>query len=258
MPRLTGQICRIDDVSCDDRQQMLSLMGRHYENVDREEFEADFRQKDWVIVARDRDDSRVHGFSTQTLYSQEVSGRTVRILFSGDTIVDRRFWTSNPLSQLWGRLAISLIDAYPSEPLYWFLISKGYKTYRFLPVFFREFYPRCDRPTPAWAERLIAEVASTRYGPRYDPGAGIITASEDGCRLREAIAEVTPDRLKNPHVAFFDRVNPGHARGDELCCIAPLSRENFNRKAFRVIGADEGSLAFDLLGRESQSTASGG
>ena len=245
--RLTGKICRIADVSCGDREQMFSLMRRHYENVDRHEFESDFRQKDWAIVARDPEDGRVQGFSTQMLYLQEVNGQTVRILFSGDTIVDRRFWTRNPLAQLWGWLAVSLIDAYPNDQLYWFLISKGYKTYRFLPMFLREFYPRYDMLTPAWARRLISEISATRFGPRYEESKGIIAASKDGCRLRATVAEVTADRLKDPHVAFFDRVNPGHCSGDELCCIAPLSRDNFNRKAFRVIGTiDEGSLPINL------------
>jgi hypothetical protein len=257
--RLTGRICRIDDVSSGDREQMFSLMRRHYENVDRHAFESDFDQKDWVIVATDVNEGRVYGFSTQTLYRQEFNGQSVRILFSGDTIVDRRFWASNPLSQLWGRLALSLIDAYPDDRLYWFLISKGYKTYRFLPVFFREFYPRYDKPTPRWAKRLICEVSSTRYGHRFKEPTGIVVASRDGCRLRQAVADVTPDRLRNPHVAFFDRVNPGHAGGDELCCVAPLSRENFNRKAFRVIGAtDEVSIGLDLFDRDSQSAMSGG
>jgi hypothetical protein len=255
--RLTGQTCRIDDVSREDRAQMFWLMQQNYHHVDRDTFEADFRQKDWVIVARTPGDDRVQGFSTQTVYWQKAGGRRVRILFSGDTIVDRKYWSSNPLSQLWGRLALSLIDSCPDQPLYWFLISKGYKTYRFLPVFFREFYPRYDRPTPAAINDLISDVAVARYGSRYDHGKGIITACPNGCRLRESVAAVTADRLKNPHVAFFDRVNPGHVQGDELCCLAPLSRHNFNRKALRVIGTDRVPLVLDCGDRDFPRIPSG-
>ena len=42
---------------------------------------------------------------------------------------------------VWGGLALSLIDERPGAELYWFLIAKGYKTYRFLPVFFRSSIP---------------------------------------------------------------------------------------------------------------------
>ena len=50
---------------------------------------------------------------------------------------------------------LALLDARPRAEFYWFLISKGYKTYRFLPLFFREFYPRHDAPTPAWAKEIL-------------------------------------------------------------------------------------------------------
>jgi hypothetical protein len=56
--------------------------------------------------------------------------------------------------------------------------------------------------------------------------------------LREGVAEVTPARLRDPFVRFFHERNPGHVRGEELCCLAPLTRENFTPAAYRVIGAE--------------------
>jgi hypothetical protein len=46
----------------------------------------------------------------------------------------------------------------------------------------------------------------------------------------------SPDRLRDPFVRFFVERNPGHARGDALCCLAPLTRANFTPAAYRVIG----------------------
>ena len=48
----------------------------------------------------------------------------------------------------WGRLMLSLEEVGAGQHLYWLLTSKGYKTYRFLPVFFNEFYPCFSSPTP--------------------------------------------------------------------------------------------------------------
>ena len=56
------------------------------------------------------------------------------------------------------------------------------------------------------------------------------------------VADVTPERLRDPHVAFFVRRNPGHARGDELCCLAPLTRANFTPAAYRVIGPEAAAV----------------
>ncbi len=234
--RLTGQICNVVDLSQQDRRQMYELMQRYYANVRQADFDRDLKEKQSVIVAREPGNNSVAGFSTQTVTSSIFDGESVRVLFSGDTIVDHRYWGRNPLAQLWGRLVLSLIDQFPDEPLYWFLISKGYKTYRFLPVFFRAFYPRYDQPTPDWAQRLTASVATERFGDRFEANRGIVVADPDGCRLRADVAEVTGRRLRDPHIAFFSRRNPQHTKGDELCCIAALTRENFESSAYRVIG----------------------
>jgi hypothetical protein len=139
---------------------------------------------------------------------------------------------------LWGRFVLGLIDAAPDEPLDWFLISKGYRTYRFLPVFFREFYPRHDTPTPPEVLARLDAFGSIKFPARYDSAAGVVRADGDGCRLRPGVADIPPPRLSDPHVRFFAEQNPRHALGDELCCLAPLSRANFTRAAWRVM--DEG------------------
>ncbi len=125
---------------------------------------------------------------------------------------------------MWGRLALSLVKAHPGAELYWFLISQGYKTYRFLPVFFHEFYPGFLAPTPERAQRAIDALALARYPHAYDRQAGVIRAGARQYRLQEGLADVTPARLRDDHVRFFQTRNPGHERGDELCCLAPLSR----------------------------------
>src|SRR5262249_6615643 len=172
------------------------------------------------------------------LLEVEVAGRPVKALFSGDTIVAREYWGDNALSHVWGRLALSLIDSLGEGELYWFLLSKGYKTYRFLPVFFREFYPRHDVATPAWARAVLDALARSRYPDAYDSALGILRGGPGKDRLREGIAGVTPERLHDPHVRSFVGRNPGHAQGEELCCLAPLTRENFTPAAYRVLGEE--------------------
>jgi hypothetical protein len=162
----------------------------------------------------------------------------VRALFSGDTIIDRRHWGDSALARVWGRLALALLDEHPAEELYWFLISKGYKTYRFLPVFFQEFYPRPEVPTPGRVAEVLDALARCKFPREYDPGRGIVRAGPGKEYLRDEVAPVTPGRLADPHVRFFVERNPGHLWGDELCCLAPLTRANFTPAAYRVLGAE--------------------
>ena len=236
--QLDGRIVKREDLAISERDQMFDLMSDYYINMDRATFESDLAEKRWVILATDQEEAQIRGFSTQTLLEVSYRGRPIRALFSGDTIVHRAYWARNPLAKLWGRFALSLIRRDFSEPLYWFLITKGYRTYRFLPVFFHEFYPRYDQPTPRWARDTIDAFARSKFPDAFDQDSGIVKTSMSGPHLKPGIAEMSSSRLRDPDVRFFHAMNPGHTRGDELCCIAPLTRENFTAAAYRVIDAD--------------------
>lgn len=240
--RLSARLTATADVSAAQRDALFALMERHYVNVRRDVFDADLADKSWVILIREPVGGELCGFSTQTLLDADVDGRPVKALFSGDTIIDRRHWGDQALAHVWGHCALSLIAAHPGVELYWFLLSKGYKTYRFLPLFFGEFYPRHDAPTPPWAKAVLDSLARSRYPDDYDAQAGIIRAGSWQYRLREGLADITPERLRDAQVRFFHMANPGHERGDELCCLAPLTGANFTPAAYRVIGAEPVSL----------------
>lgn len=232
--KLIGRVVQVGQLDNNDHQQMLRLMDQHYENVCPVTFQSDLQEKLWVIQLFDSNTNELCGFSTQTLIDIAVDGRPIRALFSGDTIIDRRRWGDQALAYAWGEFALQLVDRSPDQELWWFLISAGYKTYRFLPVFFHEFYPRFDRPTPPEIAAIIDALARHKASDSYDPAAGVIRAGTHQYRLREGIADITPERLRDPHIQFFANKNPGHICGDELCCVARLSRDNFTRAAHRI------------------------
>lgn len=233
----TGQLVRVTDITPYQRNEMFALMDGYYEQVTRSAFEADLDEKQWGILLLEEGTGRVLGFSTQLILQLRVDDRPIRALFSGDTIIDRNAWGQQNLFQISGWLLRWMIDTYPHDELYWYLISKGYKTYRFLPLFFHEYYPCYDEATPAQIAAVIDALSLSRFPDNYDREAGIVKANEkSGCRLRPGVADITTERLRDPHIRFFDNRNPGHARGDELCCIAPLSLTNFTRVAYRAMG----------------------
>jgi hypothetical protein len=240
--QLEGKLIQAAALSADMRDQMFALMDASYEGVSRANFTADLSEKEWVIQLFDRRTRELCGFSTQMLLPIKVADRSIWALFSGDTIISREHWGDTALSHVWGRLALSLIDRLAGAELYWFLISQGYKTYRFLPLFFHEFYPRHDQPTPDAMRSLLDAIAVSRYSREYDASNGVIRAAPSQYRLRPGLADITPERLCDPHVRFFQARNPGHLHGDELCCLAPLTRANFTRAAYRVIGREPVAL----------------
>lgn len=209
--RLQGRLVAVPDVSATERDAMFALMDRHYVGVRREKFDADLDEKHWVIQLWDSRTETLRGFSTQRLLHQTVAGQPVLALFSGDTIVAREHWGDNALAHVWGRLALRLIDRHPNVPLYWFLLSKGYKTYRYLPLFFYQYYPCVDRHLPWPAKVVLDALASSHYPGCYDPATGVVHGDAGKDRLRPDVAPITEGRLQDRHVRFFVQRNPGHA-----------------------------------------------
>ena len=231
---LSGEVRPVARLSSREREEMFSLMERYFSNVSRAVFERDLSEKEWCILLTD-DSGRVKGFSTMMLVRSVVDGRPVAAVYSGDTIVDREHWGESVLSRLWSRHAFDLASGTPEERVYWFLLSSGYKTYRFLTTFFKEFYPTYERQTPPGEKRVMHVLAHSRFPGRFDSDAGVVRP-EYSAPLRFGVAEVTDRRLADPHVAFFVSANPGYARGDELVCITRLAKENLTPAGRRMLG----------------------
>jgi hypothetical protein len=217
---------------------MYELLESYFAGTDRARFDADLQEKDLVILLRDAATGRVQGFSTLMRMCDRVDGRDVIAFFSGDTIVDRDYWGETELSRAWGQTVYAEVDRIradrPDASIYWFLICSGYKTWRFLPVFFRRFYPNPSEATPDRMRRIADALAAKKFGDEYRPDAGVVRFRR-AMPLRHGVASVTPERLRDARVAFFVEKNPGHACGDELVCLAELTRENLTRAGERMV-----------------------
>ncbi len=148
-----------------DRASMLALLDEHFEGVSASRFERDLEEKDWVILLKDRASGALAGFTTFMRFACPAEPGVVAF-FSGDTIVRRAAWTETLLARAWAQLAFGLASREADAETYWFLICSGFRTYRFLPVYFREFHPRFDAATPARAAQIAARLASAKFGMR--------------------------------------------------------------------------------------------
>jgi hypothetical protein len=218
-------------------EHLYRLHARSYEGSDPARFRADLGEKEWVILLRDGPGGAVVGFSTQKRMDVMVNGRPVRALFSGDTLIAPGYWGEQALVRAWCRLAGRLKAQTPDRPLYWFLISKGHRTYLYLPTFFLEFYPRHDRDTPSFEAGLIAALGLQKYPGDFNPKSGLIEPQGAHDRLLASL-DGSGRRAANPHVAFFLERNPRHAEGHELVCVAEIAAENMRSVARRELLAE--------------------
>lgn len=230
---LIGAALPRSDLTDHDVQKMFDLLQDYYENCTPEIFQRDLNNKNWVILLRDQESKSIQGFSTLAFYKSLVKGKEVGVVYSGDTIIRPAYWGTPELPRTWGKLVLKMGQRLP-KPLYWLLISSGYKTYRFLTTFFKEYYPRYDRPTPPEIQEIIDHLARERFGSDYYPELGLVRFSMGATPLREGVAEITERRLKNPHIAFFVARNPGHAQGDELVCLTRIHPDSFTAAGRRM------------------------
>lgn len=224
--------CAREALSAADRDEMLALLSSHFDGVTAAQFARDLDEKQWVL--RIRRDGRLVGFTTARVARVMLDGASVHVLSSGDTIMAPEAWGSPMLSRAWIAMVHQLQHSTPGERWLWLLLTSGYRTYRFLPVFWRAFWPRHDAVTPADVQRTLAALARVQYGAQFDEARGIVrfTAPQ---RLRGALAIVDPARTTDPHVAFFLAANPGHALGDELVCLTELSDANLTAAGQRMV-----------------------
>ena len=221
-------------LSISQRDEMFALLTRHFEGVTRPQFDRDLAEKNWVIELR-RDGALV-GFSTLLVTTTLFDGEPITAIYSGDTIVAPEAWGTPALARTWIATVSRLREDHPGQRCYWLLLTSGFRTYRFLPVFWREFFPRHDTVAGGAESRLLRQLAHERYGNAFDAETGIVRFAAPQ-RLRQSLAGVPAGREADAHVAFFLARNPGHARGDELVCLTEISELNLTAAGRRMVGA---------------------
>lgn len=214
----------------------FALFDEAYAGADRSRFEHDLGDKQMVILLRDRDTGALKGFSTVRI--ERIHGpRPATVVFSGDTVIHRDYWGQKQLQTAFARILLSRKLRAPHRPVYWFLLSKGYRTYMLLANAFPRAVPRCDTPDDPALRATLDALATRRFGPAYDAAEGIVRFGGLRERVREGLAPITQRHLASEHVRFFVARNPGYAQGDELACIADVRLLDIGRIAVRLVTA---------------------
>jgi len=228
---LSGRVVGRCSIDCATRNAMFHLLTSHFVGVDGATFDRDLAEKTAVILLEDQDGG-LRGFSTLLVYTTGAAGRPATIVYSGDTIVERGWWGNPALARTWIH-AVQRLAPYEGADVYWLLLTSGFRTYRFLPVFYKSFYPRFDEPTPAETQALLDAIAGEQFGARYDRSTGIVRFTRPQALVSDLL-DVPDGRLLDPHIRFFLERNPGFLAGDELVCVTRIREDNLTAAARRM------------------------
>lgn len=229
---LKAIVVEISSLMEQDIAVMCALMDEYYENIKPEIFQKDLKDKHYCILLVD-EKGIIKGFSTQKIIHFNVKGEKIHGVFSGDTIIHKKNRGSLELYKSFASFFLEMgrnIDHF-----YWFLISKGYKTYKILPLFFNEFYPRFRTQTPACEQSIINAFGHLYYPGEFNEDSGVISYRGVKDKLKKGVADITDKHLKDEDTAYFTQINPGHAKGNDLVCVARLAEDNLKPTAQRLL-----------------------
>jgi hypothetical protein len=174
------------------------------------------------------------GMASIDVYPAQFRGRRLMVISTAHVLIREHARGRNLVQKVGLRTFLEIRARYPFRPIYWFFDSFSYKSYLLLPRNFRDFWPRYDRLTPEAPAALLDQLATAMYGPAWRPARGVAVRSGQK-RLRETAAPLTHLPQPDPNLEFFARANPGHAEGDMLICLCPLTLANWLCVARRAL-----------------------
>jgi hypothetical protein len=193
-------------------------------DVERNFAEAELRKRQ--SIAMFRAGSALVGMAAIDIYPATFRGRRLAVIATAHVLIRAPWRGRNLIQKLGARTYLRARLRHPLRPIYWFFDTFSYKSYLLLPRNFHTWWPRHDRPTPEPLLALMDQLATQTYGPAWRPARGLAVRSGQK-RLRETAAPLVLPPDASLDLQFFARTNPGHAEGDMLICLCPLTLSNW-------------------------------
>jgi hypothetical protein len=221
----------ISSLTSEDVCALARLYLSHYSGTNKNRFIADLSNKNEILLVTF--EGALVGFTTLQLYERMWRGKRLHVVYSGDTVVDPAHWGQQALAFAWIERMGKIKLEKPEIPLYWLLIVKGHRTFKYLPAFGKSFYPHwsIDRSD---LKPLADFLAQEKFGTDYNPVNGVVEFSESQGHLRNEIALPTEKQASLPAVKFFLQRNPRFTQGHELVCLCEIEESNMKPLTRRI------------------------
>ena len=117
---------QVNQLSDKQKDTMFCLMEKYYDNLDKQIFLDDLSEKNNIFLLLNNQQDIV-GFTSVKLYKKNINNQNIVGVFSGDTVIDKKYRGGFELPYAWLSYSLGLNKNY--DLVFWFMLSKGYKTY---------------------------------------------------------------------------------------------------------------------------------
>jgi len=228
--RVSTDILQTQALTAPVWDEIWTLTSEFYD-IEREYAEQELRRRGRIALFRMN--GALLGMAAIDTYTANFRGRALVVISTSHVLIRENWRGRNLVQRLGFRSFIAARLRHPLRPVYWFFDTFSYKSYLLLPRNFVRYWPRHDQPTPEPQAALIDQLAAAAYGPAWRPERGIVVRGNK--RLRANAAPLPDVAHGGAQVAFFARANPGHAEGDMLVCLCPLTLRNWASLATRAL-----------------------
>ena len=225
--KLKSNLLKISELTDTDKLAMFRLMQDVYNGENWDKFLSDMKEKNYALVLYN-EKSQIAGFTTIEIFDFEGN----IIIYSGDTVVEENSRGDIELMRAWWKFSYTVQQNNPDKSVFWLLISKGWRTYKFFPMFLKKIYPTYRYETPQEVQEFINRLALTKFGDCYKDG---IVVPEKPDMLKSGKNDVPKRRINDADVMFFLKKNPEFYKGNELVCLAELSVANLTKAGLRLL-----------------------
>ncbi|OTG72305.1 hypothetical protein B9T26_10235 [Acinetobacter sp. ANC 4169] len=240
---------KCSQVTIQELKCMYGIYQKYYANTRYEIFERDFLEKTGVFLIMEPKTKQIVGFSTVMERDFVVNGKAHHAFFSGDTIIEKEYWGNRALTRAMFRYIVAFKIRYPLKPIYWILISKGFKTYLLLANNFYSYYPHYGEKHPHLKD-FVESYCHQYFSEYYEKSTGLLNFGGDYQPLKADVAPITEEvREKNFKIAFFEDKNPTWVDGTELPCIGELHWSDLYRYVNRFFTKSTSESKYDSKNR---------
>jgi hypothetical protein len=201
-------------------------LTRDFFDTDRAYSESELKEYQLTALFWSRDEHKLIGMASIDVYPISFQGRRLVIIYTTHVLLRQEYRGHNLIQRLGARVFLKTWLRFPFRSIYWFFDTFSYKSYLLLPRNFREFWPRLERKMPERERALMDQLAVEHYGNAWRPKFGTVARSGRK-RLRPDAAPLNRNVPLTPELRFFSTTNPGHAEGDMLVCLCPLTLSNW-------------------------------
>ena len=162
-----------------------------------------------------------------------AGGRPMPTLYFGQVYIEPAFRGRMLIQRTVLGFMLKAKCRHPLGTCYFWTDALTYKPYLVMANNLADYYPHPDRATPPDILALQDAIGARYYPDTFQ--AKTRTVNKPSNLLNDQSVVITERDLQNRFIRFYAQRNPGHAKGDGLLLVCPMSLKNVLHFLLRLI-----------------------